>query len=229
MDLTKHIPNTLTVFNLSCGIIGIVAAFNENLQAAAIMIWVGALFDFLDGSAARLLNKFSPIGKDLDSLADLVTFCFLPGAILFEIAGQNTSNPILPYAGFLLVIFGALRLAKFNNDTRQAETFYGLPVPASALFVSGLPFALSGEPAWLSDAVSSLYVIAAIAIILSFMMVSDIKLMSLKFKNFTFANNWPRYILLIGALILLIFFKVVALPVIIILYVALSIALNIIE
>ncbi len=229
MDLTRHIPNTLTIFNLACGVFGIVAAFRGDLQTAAIMIWAGALFDFLDGSAARLLNKFSSIGKDLDSLADLITFCMLPGAILFELAGQNSPNSMLSYTGFLLVIFGALRLAKFNNDTRQSETFYGLPVPASAIFVSGLPFALSGGPVWFSDAVSSLYAIATIAIILSFMMVSDIKLMSLKFKNFSLANNWPRYVLLVGALILLILFKAVALPVVIILYVVLSVTLNVME
>ena len=229
MDITKHIPNTITLVNLSCGVVGSVAAFNGDLPLAAMMIWAGALFDFLDGSAARLLNRFSVIGKDLDSLADLITFCFLPGTILYQMIQQNTSNLMLPYAGYLLVIFGALRLAKFNNDTRQGEHFYGLPVPAGALFVSGLPFALSGGAGWLQDIVRSPIAIAAVAVVLSLMMVSDIRLMSLKFKDFSFGNNWPRYLLLAGSLILLIFFQIIALPAIIFLYVVLSVALNVMK
>ncbi|MDZ7605166.1 MAG: CDP-alcohol phosphatidyltransferase family protein [Cyclobacteriaceae bacterium] len=118
--MTRHIPNFLTICNLACGCYGTVAVFQGDLQTGAIMIWLGAGFDFLDGFAARLLKKFSIIGKDLDSLADLITFCFLPGAILFSMI--NAGNPgFLGFSGFLLVVFGALRLAKFNNDTRQAD------------------------------------------------------------------------------------------------------------
>ena len=108
----------------------------------SMMIWAGALFDFLDGFAARMMKKYSSIGKDLDSLADLVTFCLLPATILFMLVEQNSNSTVFPFFGYLLVIFGALRLAKFNNDTRQGEFFYGLPVPAAAIFVSGL----SGSP-----------------------------------------------------------------------------------
>ena len=141
--MIKYIPNILTLFNLASGCFGIVMVFRGELQLGSIMIWAGALFDFFDGFAARILKSTSPIGKDLDSLADLVTFCFLPASIVYVLISLGTKNEIIPFSGYLLVIFGALRLAKFNNDTRQTENFYGLPVPSSAIFVSGLPFILS--------------------------------------------------------------------------------------
>ena len=125
-QVVKHIPNLLTLCNLACGCVGVVAVFNGDLQTGSIMIWVGALFDFFDGFAARMLRKFSTIGKDLDSLADLITFCFLPGSIIYSLIEQDSDVFLLPYTGFLLALFGALRLAKFNNDTRQSENFHGL-------------------------------------------------------------------------------------------------------
>ncbi len=227
--MTKYIPNFLTLCNLTCGCVGIVLSFKGNLQAGAFMIWAGAMFDFLDGFAARMLNKFSTIGKDLDSLADLITFCFLPGTIIYMLIGQNTQNQFLPFAGYLLVIFGALRLAKFNNDTRQSETFYGLPVPAAAIFVSAYPFINEETSFGLAGIISSTYALIATAVLISALMVSDIKLMSFKFKSFDFLGNWPRYLLIALAVILIIFLKIMALPVIILVYVVLSIALNISE
>lgn len=227
--MTKYIPNFLTLCNLTCGCVGIVLSFKGNLQAGAFMIWAGAMFDFLDGFAARMLNKFSTIGKDLDSLADLITFCFLPGTIIYMLIGQNTQNQFLPFAGYLLVIFGALRLAKFNNDTRQSETFYGLPVPAAAIFVSAYPFINEETSFGLGGIISSTYALIGTAVLISALMVSDIKLMSFKFKSFDFLGNWPRYLLIALAVILIIFLKIMALPVIILVYVVLSIALNISE
>jgi len=193
------------------------------------MIWVGALFDFFDGFAARVLKKFSTIGKDLDSLADLITFCFLPGTILYVLINQNSTNHFIPFSGYLLVIFGALRLAKFNNDTRQADTFYGLPVPASAIFVSAFPFAKGETFMEMNTLLANPYVFIGISILLSILMVADIKLLSLKFKNFNLSDNWPRFLLIASALILLIMLKVLALPLVILLYVVFSLALNISE
>jgi len=193
------------------------------------MIWFGALFDFLDGLAARFLKQFSTIGKDLDSLADLITFCFLPGTIIYLIITQNSTNVYLPYIGYLLVIFGALRLAKFNNDARQENTFYGLPVPASAIFVSALPFIQESSVMGSTTVFSSPYLYFGITLLLSFLMISDIPLLSLKFKNFTFKPNWHRYLLLIISIALLFFIEILALPIIILLYVVLSMALKISE
>jgi CDP-diacylglycerol--serine O-phosphatidyltransferase len=227
--VTKHIPNFLTLCNLACGCYGIVAVFKGDLQTGSIMIWAGALFDFFDGFAARILKKFSSIGKDLDSLADLITFCFLPASILFALIDQYSTNNWLPYIGYLLVLFGALRLAKFNNDSRQSNTFYGLPVPASGIFVSALPFISIVKNSGFAGFLTDYYTLAVISILLSLMMVSDIKLMSLKFKGLSFNANWPRFLLILISLIILVAFNIVALPFIIILYVVLSVTLNIIE
>ena len=227
--MTKHIPNFLTLCNVACGCYGVVAVFKGDLQTGSIMIWAGALFDFFDGFAARMLRKFSAIGKDLDSLADLITFCFLPASILFALIDQYSVNNWMPYVGYLLVLFGALRLAKFNNDSRQSDTFYGLPVPASGIFVSALPFISGVEHSGFAGFLTSYYALAVISILLSLMMVSDIKLMSLKFKELSIKANWQRFLLILISLILLVVFNIVALPFIIILYVVLSVTLNIIE
>ena len=227
--MKRHIPNILTLCNLTCGCVGIVSAFQGDVQTAGIMIWAGAIFDFLDGFAARMLKKFSSIGKDLDSLADLMTFCFLPGTILFMLIQQNSTYKILPFAGYLLVIFGALRLAKFNNDTRQEDSFYGLPVPASAIFVSAFAFTEGFSSMEMNGILSSPFTYIGIAILLSILMISDIKLLSLKFKDFSLKKNSPRYLLILFSVVLILFLKILALPLIILLYVVFSIALNISE
>ena len=210
--MTKHLPNILTLCNLACGCFGTVAVFNGDLTTGSIMIWAGALFDFLDGLAARLLNSYSVIGKDLDSLADLITFCFLPGSMLFVLIGQNYEISWLAFSGFLIVIFGAIRLAKFNNDSRPSDNFYGLPVPASGIFVSALPFLeYSNDSHSLSP-----FLLIGISVVLSGLMISNIKLMSLKFTNFSISGNWNRYVLLISSIILLATLHFLAIPFIII-------------
>jgi len=206
-----------------------VAVFKGDLQTASIMIWAGALFDFFDGLAARILKRYSSIGKDLDSLADLITFCFLPASILFALIDVYSINVWIPYIGYLLVLFGAMRLAKFNNDTRQSDNFYGLPVPASGIFVSALPFISTAENVVFYNFFTSSYTLIGISILLPIMMVSDIKLMSLKFMEFSFKANWHRFLLIGLSLLLLVILKIVALPIIIICYVVLSLALHIRE
>jgi CDP-diacylglycerol--serine O-phosphatidyltransferase len=147
--------------------------------------------------------------------------------MLFLLIEQHSGGLIFPYAGYLLVIFGALRLAKFNNDTRQGEFFYGLPVPAAGIFFSGLPYLAAIENNFITSALSNQYVLIAITIVLSALMVSDFKLMSLKFSDFKIKGNWQRYLLLLSSLLLLLFWQFAALPVIISLYLVLSMALNI--
>jgi CDP-diacylglycerol--serine O-phosphatidyltransferase len=204
----------------------VVFTFRDKPEIGGMMIWLGALFDFFDGLAARLLKAASPIGKDLDSLADLITFCFLPGSIIYVLIDQNSSSLLLPFIGYLLVIFGAYRLAKFNNDIRQGDAFYGLPVPSSAIFVSALPIIAVQDPASLHNFILHPLLLSGISALLSAMMVSNFKLMSLKFANLHWRPNRHRYLLVLIGLVLFLLFKVVALPIIIITYVVFSIALN---
>ncbi len=223
--ITRHVPNFLTSCNLATGSIGTVLAFEGYWLWAAAMIWLGALFDFFDGFAARMLKQYSPIGGELDSLADVVTFGFLPSSIMYVLL-QDTGVPVyIPFFGYVLVIFSALRLAKFNIDERQKTRFYGLPTPASALFVSALPFVLRDAAAggrWLQNP----WVLLLVVVILSFLMVSGIPLFSLKFKSFLWKENRIRFIFLILSILLIIGLKFLSIPIIIILYVFLSLLTN---
>lgn len=227
--MIRHIPNFLTLCNLACGCVGTVQVFSGNVEVGAFLIWAGAIFDFFDGFAARMLKSYSSIGKDLDSLADLVTFCFLPGTIIFTLISKSEEGSLLAYSGYLLVLFGALRLARFNTQQSDSDQFFGLPVPASGIFVSALPFIIVDLLGWLGDLMINGLLLAGTSVMLSLLMVSTIPLLSLKFKNFSFTDNWYRYVLLLISLILLVIFKFVALPMIIILYVVFSAALNIRE
>ncbi len=223
--VTRHIPNFLTSCNLASGSIGTVLAFEGYWLWAAAMIWVGALFDFFDGFAARMLKQYSPIGGELDSLADLVTFGFLPSTIMYVLLKETGSPVYVPFFAYLLVIFSALRLAKFNIDERQATSFYGLPTPASALFVSALPFVLRDAYAgacWLQNP----WILLSVVAILSLLMVSDMPLFSLKFKSFSWRGNRIRYIFLILSVLLIVGLKFLSIPIIIILYVFLSLLTN---
>lgn len=217
--MKKHIPNIITLANLSTGIVGILFAFEGYLEYAAIAIWIAALFDFFDGFFARMLNVTSAIGKELDSLADLISFGVLPGTILYHMLDGSISSPvtILPY---LIVVFSALRLAKFNTDTSQTDSFIGLPTPAAAFFVSGLPFWLEQKPEWFDQTV-----VIIIAIVLSMLLVAPFRLLALKFKDFNFSNNWQRYMVLILSLVLLMLLNAKALPLIITLYILISVLL----
>ena len=223
--ITKHIPNFLTACNLASGSVGIVLAFEGNLMWAAAMIWLGAVFDFFDGFAARMLKQYSPIGGQLDSLADLVTFGFLPSALLFMLLKETFVPAVVPFLAFILVIFSALRLAKFNIDERQTTRFYGLPTPASALFVSALPF-IGRDFQMLERWLQCPYVLLSIVVVLSLLMVSNIGLFSLKFKSFSWKENRVRFIFLILSVVLLVILKFLAIPIIIILYVLLSLLTN---
>lgn len=221
--MKRHIPNCITCLNLLSGCISIVMAFKGELQLASYMILLAALFDFCDGLVARLLKVESPIGVDLDSFADNLSFGLAPAMILFvwlkdcyadlSPSMQTPFTEILRYLVFIVPILSAVRLAKFNHDERQKTEFRGLATPANALFIGFLHFA--------SENISFLgnYWIALIGMfIFSLLMVIDLPMFSLKFKNFKFKENWFRFLFLFLALLLLIFFQIGAIPVIILLY-----------
>ena len=224
--VSKHVPNAITCANLFSGCIGIVFAFQENLIFAAYALFLAAIFDFFDGFASRVLQSFSGIGKDLDSLADMVSFGFLPSAIMYELFLKSPQIPQisswLNFIAFLISVFSALRLAKFNNDTRQADSFIGLPTPANAILIASLPFILKYHPGF-SQYLLNTYVLAALVLVMCMLLVAEIPLMSLKFKNTDFNKNIYRYLLLLFSAILILFFKFAAVPVIIIMYITLSI------
>ncbi len=262
LAIKRLIPNLLTAGNLIGGILAIIFTLTGHIERAPYFILLSALFDFLDGFAARLLNVQSELGKQLDSLADMVTFGVAPGMILFvsldglyqgttfnqmvlekfvelKLSGGQTYQLIgemLPYCAFLIPVFALFRLAKFNLDTRQSEAFIGLPTPAVTLFFAILPIlALEGYYSnlfWKANLahilISPIFLVSAI-IIMSLLMVSEIPLFALKFKNFTFKGNEVRFIFLTISLILLATLFFWAIPIIIILYIILSLINNAIK
>jgi CDP-diacylglycerol--serine O-phosphatidyltransferase len=222
----KHLPNTITCANLFSGCVGIVLAFQGNLIFAAYALFLAAIFDFFDGFASRVLQSYSGIGKDLDSLADMVSFGVLPSAIMYELFLQapqiNKVSGILNFIAFLIPVFSALRLAKFNVDTRQAESFIGLPTPANAIFIASFPLIIE-QHKHLAGYILNPYVLSAIVVVMCALLVAELPLMSLKFKNRDFQENIYRYLLLLFSAILILFFKFTAVPVVILFYITLSI------
>ena len=181
----KHLPNAITCANLFSGCVGIVFCFKENLIYAAYAIFLAAIFDFFDGLASRVLQSYSGIGKDLDSLADMVSFGVLPSAIMYELflqAPQMKISPYLNFIAFLIPVFSALRLAKFNVDTRQAETFIGLPTPANAILIASFPLILEHHNRIYSDYISNPVILSVFVVVMCSLLVAELPLMSLKFK-----------------------------------------------
>lgn len=232
--MIKHIPNALTCANLLCGCLGIMAALQgEPLQTASYMIYLAALFDFFDGFAARALKVSSPIGKELDSLADVVSFGVLPGMMMLCLMQQaEPPHWSLPtrYLALIIPVFSALRLAKFNIDTRQSDSFIGVPTPANALLISALPFVVApdqtGLAAWLGQWANNYYVLAGITLLMSYLLVAELPLLALKFKGFHWASYKFQYILLGLSVILFLAFNFAAIPLIIFLYILLSVIKN---
>jgi CDP-diacylglycerol--serine O-phosphatidyltransferase len=221
--MKKHIPNSVTCLNLLSGCLGIVFAFQGNLAWASYAILIAAVFDFLDGMLARLLKAYSEMGKELDSLADVVSFGVLPSVIIYHLFLQSTHPHLtwVNYSAFLIAIFSALRLAKFNIDTRQSDNFIGLPTPANAILISSLPF-ISTQEVFLSDILQNSLFLAAFSLIMGLLLVSEIPLISLKFRGLALKGNLHRYILVFSSLVLLLLLKFVAVPLVIILYFLIS-------
>jgi CDP-diacylglycerol---serine O-phosphatidyltransferase len=218
--MKRHIPNFLTCCNLLCGCAGIVYVLNGNLSLAAYFVWAACVFDFFDGFAARLLNVSSPIGKELDSLADMVSFGVLPAMVIYKMFGG--AHAYLPYVAFSVAVFSALRLAIFNLDETQRDSFKGLPTPANALFITALPLL----PGNIGIVVYDPWVLCVIAATSSFLLVSNIRLFALKFKNFSWKDNQVRFTFLLLAVLLLAVLKFAAIPAIILLYIILSLAVQ---
>lgn len=226
--ITRNIPNTITSCNLFCGCVAVYMAFQQNYEMAMLFIILGAVFDFFDGMSARLLHVSSGIGKELDSLADDITFGLAPSAIVFSLFTEvNTPDflqpiaSILPYTAFLIAIFSALRLAKFNLDERQTSSFIGMPTPANALFWSSL--VVGSYDFLISENFNAIYLLILV-IVMSLLLVAELPMFSLKFKDLSWAHNKTTYIFLLVSIPLLIIFRVSGPAAVIVWYIILSIA-----
>jgi CDP-diacylglycerol---serine O-phosphatidyltransferase len=220
--MIRHLPNFLTCCNLICGCFGIVFLLEDRSIPAAYFVWAACLFDFFDGFAARMLKVASPIGKELDSLADVVSFGVLPALIMYKLIAANSAMESLPYIAFTIAAFSALRLAIFNVDTRQSDSFIGLNTPANTLFISSLPLL----PANITDWLFNPLILVAITLAFSLLLVSPIPIFALKFKNFKWSGNEIRFIFLLASIGLLLILKFAAIPIIILLYIVLSLIDN---
>lgn len=224
-SITRHIPNTVTCLNLFSGCVAAVMAFEARYELAFLFIVLSAVFDFFDGMLARLLKAYSPIGKDLDSLADDVSFGLAPSLIVFSLLREmclpaEGIYALIPYLAFLISVFSALRLAKFNNDSRQTTSFIGLPVPANALFWASL---VSGYHDTLTNGSIHPLVVVAVVCLFSWLLVSEIPMFSLKFKNLSWKDNKVSFSFLIICIVLLAFLQMRGMATCIVWYILLSV------
>lgn len=228
--ITRYIPNTVTCLNLFSGCIACIMAFESKYELAFGFIILSAVFDFLDGMFARLLKAYSGIGKELDSLADDISFGLAPALLVFSLFKEvhypdflSGIAGIFPFAAFLIAVFSALRLAKFNIDERQTSSFIGLPVPANALFWGSL--IVGSRDFLLSDSFNALYLFILV-VIFSLLLVSEIPMFSLKFKNLSWKENKTSYIFLLICIPLLIWLRISGFAAIIVWYIILSVLTN---
>jgi len=241
--MKKHIPNIITSLNLFCGCIAILFAVSGDLVAASFFVLTGMFLDFFDGLAARLLHVQSKIGLQLDSLADMVTFGVVPGIVMFQLLNKSITKQVLetgfetsetmlwfgenmsfiPFIGLMIVLASAYRLAKFNVDSRQTDSFIGLPTPANTLLIISLPLIYEFQYTELIDnIIFNKWFLIGITIISSLLLNAEIALFSLKFKTWDFATNKLRYVFLGLCVIAIISLKFIAIPLIIVLYIFLS-------
>ena len=228
--MKNHVPNALTSFNLLFGCLSIIASLvNNNLELAAYFIGAAAILDFFDGFVARALNAGSEIGKQLDSLADCVSFGVAPGFIFYKITNipiDFNHFDIHSYLSFLIPIFSAIRLAKFNIDTRQTDSFIGVPTPANSLFIAALPFVIEQNSFGLASVFQNIWFLVFFPILSAYLLVAEIPLFALKFKSFAWQPNQLRYIFLLCCLISLFAFGFLGINISIILYILFSIYNN---
>lgn len=225
-SFTRHIPNTVTCFNLFSGSIACVMAFEANYTWAAFFIILSAVFDFFDGMLARLLHAHSPIGKELDSLADDISFGFAPALIVFSLFKEVHYPEFLmgvkdyiPYLAFIIAVFSALRLAKFNVDERQTSSFIGLPTPANALFWASLTI---GAYDFLTSPEFNAIYLLVLVLLFSGLLVAEIPMFALKFKNLSWKDNKIAFIFLLVCIPLLVFLKISGFAAVIAWYIILS-------
>lgn len=249
--MKKHIPNVITLLNLLCGLIATIFAVKNQLEAAAIFVFAGIVFDFFDGFVARILNVQSELGVQLDSLADMVTSGVVPGIVMYQLFKMLSSNSVsmgygenhtsmiesmgselhlLPLFGLLITLASAYRLAKFNIDENQVSSFIGLPTPANTLFILSLPLILSYQG---NDIINGIilnkWFLIIVTLVSVYMLNSKIELFALKFKNWNLKGNGIRYTFLLLSIVCLVVLKFAAIPLIIVIYVALSILSNLIK
>lgn len=237
MNIRKEIPNLLTLGNLFCGTIATIFAVQGNFEGAALYVVIGIFFDFLDGFVARLLNVSGELGKQLDSLADMVTSGVVPGIIISKLIQNNFLNSSKPFddrffdislIGLIITLGACYRLAKFNIDTRQSNSFIGLPTPAMCLFVISLPLIQKHtEIQFVLDLIGNNYFLIVLTVVLTYLMNAELPLFSLKFKDYSLKNNWITYLFLAISFLLIITINYLSIPIIIILYILLSIMKNI--
>lgn len=238
MNIKKSIPNIFTLLNLLSGTIAVIFAVQDQLVIAAFLVFLGIFFDFFDGFFARLLNVQGELGKQLDSLADVVTSGVVPGVVLFQllkttyainifdtevVSWQTNKVEILPFVGLFITLAAAYRLAKFNIDERQTSSFIGLPTPAASMVVVSLPLILeysSFETA--SVIIHNQWFLVGLTTLLCYLMNAEIPLFSLKFKNYNWKKNQVKFIFLIATVVLITVFQFVAIPLVILVYIILS-------
>ncbi|MDP3463791.1 MAG: CDP-diacylglycerol--serine O-phosphatidyltransferase [Bacteroidales bacterium] len=237
MGIAKHIPNTITLLNLLSGCMSILFFSQGEILLASYAIFLAAAFDFMDGLAARVLKAYSNIGRELDSLADVVSFGVAPAFILYYLILHSHGRQsvmigqvdLVPLSAFILPLFAALRLAKFNVDDRQTENFLGLPTPAAGLLIASLP--LIKDQLYESQSLTYMvftntYFYLGNIFLLSILMITELPLFGLKFKSYGLKGNEIRYIFLTSSLILLVFFQFLAIPYIVLIYLFLSLIVH---
>lgn len=234
--MKKHIPNAITTLNLLCGCLAIANAFTGELYVSSLLIFVGTIFDFMDGAAARLLKVSNPLGEQLDSLSDMISFGLAPGIILFQYVNLlHVNNPStlindytwIPYLAFFIPVFSSFRLAKFNIDTRQTTSFIGLPTPANAAFFifivviyffPDLPQLISTNN-FVLPIITNPITMLVLGIIFSFLLLAEIPMFSLKLKSLNWKGNELPLTFILLFFVLLILINIVAFPLIIAIYV----------
>lgn len=236
--MKRHIPNLITLLNLLCGSVATLFAVNGDMMPAAFFVFLGIFFDFFDGLLARKLNVQGEMGLQLDSLADMVTSGLVPGIVMYHLlsltlgdyslmTSSNTwigfSIQPLPLVGLLITLASAYRLAKFNISTNQTNSFIGLPTPANALLILSLPLIMEFQGSDIINAVIlNKWFLIAMTLVSCYLLNANIKLLALKFKNWTFKDNAARYLLIILATVLLVVLQFAAIPFIIVLYIIIS-------
>lgn len=240
MEIKKHIPNIITLLNLFCGCIALVFASQNQFEMTYFFVCLGIFFDFFDGFFARLFKVSSPLGLQLDSLADMVTSGVVPGFVMFKMMLQaygenfvfdtnswNHYNVLFSFLGFVITLGACYRLANFNIDTRQTDSFIGLPTPANALFILSLPLVLKySNIDFIATNLTCIRVLLIISFVSAYVMNAEIPLFSLKIKNFSFQKNALQIFFLITSLILLLLFKYLGISLVIVFYVLLSVIQN---
>jgi len=236
MNIKKHVPNFITLMNLFCGCIAVVFAFREDFELAFFFVCLGIFLDFFDGFFARMFKVSSELGLQLDSLADMVTSGVTPGVVMFFLMHNAVKAPdfvltdgnfLFCLLGFIITLGSCYRLANFNIDTRQTDSFIGLPTPANALFIMSLPLVLKySESLVVVEVLANQWVLLIITLFSAYILNAEIPLFSLKIKKLTVIDNLLQFVFLGSSVLLLIFFQYLAIPLIILLYVLMSVVNN---